>query len=37
MFFPQFRARRIRGNEIFRRMVRETTLSVSDLVYPMFS
>ena len=37
MFFPQFRARRIRGNEIFRRMVRETTLSVNDLVYPMFS
>jgi porphobilinogen synthase len=37
MFFPQFRARRIRGNEVFRRMVRETTLSVNDLVYPMFS
>jgi porphobilinogen synthase len=37
MFFPQFRARRIRGNEIFRRMVRETSLSVTDLVYPMFS
>lgn len=37
MFFPQFRARRIRGNEIFRRMVSETTLSVNDLVYPMFS
>jgi porphobilinogen synthase len=37
MFFPQFRARRIRGNEIFRKMVRETTLSVNDLIYPMFS
>lgn len=37
MFFPQFRARRIRGNENFRRMVSETTLSVNDLVYPMFS
>src|SRR5512133_880463 len=37
MFFPQFRARRIRGNEIFRRMVSETTLSVTDLIYPMFS
>ena len=37
MFFPQFRARRIRGSETFRRMVRETTLSVNDLVYPMFS
>jgi porphobilinogen synthase len=37
MVFPQFRARRIRGNEIFRRMVSETALSVNDLVYPMFS
>jgi porphobilinogen synthase len=37
MMFPQFRARRIRGNEIFRRMVSETALSVNDLVYPMFS
>src|SRR6266704_1802667 len=37
MFFPQFRARRIRGSETFRRMVRETSLSVNDLVYPMFS
>lgn len=37
MYFPQFRARRIRGSKIFRRMVRETSLSVNDLVYPMFS
>jgi porphobilinogen synthase len=37
MFFPQFRARRIRGKEVFRRMVRETSLSVDDLIYPMFS
>ena len=37
MFFPQFRARRFRRSETFRRMVRETTLSVSDLIYPMFS
>lgn len=37
MFFPQFRARRIRGSESFRKMVRETTLSANDLVYPMFS
>ena len=37
MFYPQFRARRIRGNEIFRKMVRETTLAASDLIYPMFS
>ncbi len=37
MFFPTFRARRIRGREIFRNMVSETTLSVNDLIYPMFS
>jgi porphobilinogen synthase len=37
MFFPQFRARRIRGKEVFRNMVRETSLSVNDLIYPMFS
>src|SRR5512138_1330946 len=37
MFYPQFRARRIRGKEVFRRMVRETSLSANDLVYPMFS
>ncbi|HEX5773869.1 MAG TPA: porphobilinogen synthase [Geomobilimonas sp.] len=37
MFYPQFRARRIRGKEVFRRMVSETALSASDLIYPMFS
>ncbi len=37
MYFPEFRARRIRGSEQFRKMVRETSLSVNDLVYPMFS
>ena len=37
MFFPQYRSRRIRGKEVFRRMVRETSLSVNDLIYPMFS
>jgi porphobilinogen synthase len=37
MFFPTYRARRIRGKEVFRRMVRETSLSVNDLIYPMFS
>jgi porphobilinogen synthase len=37
MFYPQFRARRIRGKEVFRAMVRETSLSVNDLIYPMFS
>jgi porphobilinogen synthase len=37
MFFPTYRARRIRGKDVFRRMVRETTLSVNDLIYPMFA
>lgn len=37
MLSPQFRARRIRGKEAFRKMVCETSLSVNDLVYPMFS
>lgn len=37
MFFPQFRARRIRGKEQFRNMVRENSVTVNDLIYPMFS
>ena len=37
MSFPQFRARRVRGKESFRKMVSETSLSVNDLIYPMFS
>ena len=37
MFFPQFRSRRIRGREVFRRMTRETSLSADNLIYPMFS
>jgi porphobilinogen synthase len=36
MFFPAYRPRRLRRNELIREMVRETALSVSDLVYPMF-
>lgn len=36
MAFPRQRLRRLRQNESLRRMVRETTLSVSDLIYPMF-
>jgi len=27
----------MRGTEVFRRMIRETTLSVDDLIYPMFA
>ncbi|KJS00726.1 MAG: delta-aminolevulinic acid dehydratase [Peptococcaceae bacterium BRH_c4a] len=37
MRFPLYRPRRIRQNENFRRMVRETSLSVNDLVYPIFA
>jgi porphobilinogen synthase len=37
MTFPTYRARRIRGNSILRAMVSENSLSVNDLVYPMFS
>jgi len=37
MYFPSYRPRRLRKNENFRRMVRETKLSVDDLVYPLFA
>jgi porphobilinogen synthase len=37
MFFPEYRARRLRRNENLRRMVRETFLRTDDLIYPMFS
>jgi porphobilinogen synthase len=36
MYFPAYRPRRLRQNENFRRMIRETKLSVDDLVYPLF-
>ncbi len=36
MLFPEYRARRLRQNEAFRSMVRETELSVKHLIYPMF-
>ena len=34
--FPIYRPRRLRANENLRRLVRETHLSVDDLIYPMF-
>lgn len=34
--FPIYRPRRLRGNENLRRLVRETALSIDDLIYPMF-
>jgi porphobilinogen synthase len=37
MFFPEYRARRLRRTANLRRMIRETALTVDDLIYPMFS
>ena len=37
MQFPEYRGRRLRKNDNFRRLVRETSLSVDDLVYPLFA
>jgi porphobilinogen synthase len=37
MFFPEYRARRLRRTPNLRRMIRETSLAVDDLIYPLFS
>jgi len=37
MLFPDYRPRRLRQNDSFRRMIRETTLSVDDLILPVFA
>ena len=37
MNFPEYRPRRLRKNDLIRRMVRETELSVDDLIYPLFA
>ena len=37
MLFPEYRPRRLRQNEAFRRMIRETSFSVDDLVLPVFA
>jgi len=36
MGFPVYRPRRTRANETLRSMIRENSLSVSDLIYPLF-
>ncbi len=36
MYYPVYRPRRLRKTEILRRMVRETTLHVDDLIMPLF-
>ncbi|MGA2226957.1 MAG: porphobilinogen synthase, partial [Syntrophobacteraceae bacterium] len=34
MYFPDYRPRRLRRTENLRRMIRETRLSVDQLIYP---
>lgn len=36
MLFPDYRPRRLRQNDAFRRMTRETILTVDDLILPLF-
>ena len=36
MQFPEYRPRRMRKNEAFRKLIRETTLSANDFIYPLF-
>jgi len=36
MYFPEYRPRRMRRTANLRRMIRETALSVDDLIYPLF-
>jgi len=36
MLFPDYRPRRLRQNEAFRRMMRETVLAPDDLILPLF-
>jgi porphobilinogen synthase len=37
MLFPDYRPRRLRQNEAFRRMIRETHLSVDDFILPLIA
>jgi porphobilinogen synthase len=36
MDFPRYRPRRLRRNEKLRELMRETTLNIKDLIYPLF-
>ena len=36
MGFPKVRMRRLRANETVRRLLRQTSLSVDNLIYPLF-
>ena len=37
MLFPDYRPRRLRQNEAFRRMIRETHLAADDFILPLFA
>ncbi len=37
MLFPDYRGRRMRASDSFRRMIRETRLSADDLILPLFA
>ena len=37
MLFPEYRPRRLRQHDAFRRMIRETVLSADDLILPLFA
>lgn len=37
MLFPDYRPRRLRQTDAFRRMIRETVLTVDDLILPLFA
>jgi len=37
MLFPDYRPRRMRQSEAFRRMIRETVLATNDLILPLFA
>ena len=37
MLFPEYRPRRMRQSQAFRKMVRETALSVNDFILPLFA
>ncbi len=37
MLFPDYRPRRLRQSEAFRRMIRETVLTCDDLILPLFA
>ena len=36
MHFPKYRPRRLRSNKLLRELIRETHLSVKDLIMPLF-